>query len=42
MKKRWMKTVIETSRQETPALPFQRSVRHAARPAPAEKPRKSA
>jgi hypothetical protein len=27
MKKRWMKSVIETSKQETPALPFQRGVK---------------
>ncbi len=31
MKSRWMKSVIETSRKELPALPFQRSVRRAAR-----------
>jgi hypothetical protein len=35
MKKRWMKSVIETSKQPAPALPFQRSVRRAAKPAPA-------
>ncbi|MEQ8291057.1 MAG: hypothetical protein RIA08_02535 [Roseovarius sp.] len=27
MKKRWMKSVIETSKQATPALPFQRGMR---------------
>ena len=26
MKKRWMKSVIETSKQDTPALPFQRGI----------------
>ena len=34
MKKRWMKSVIETSRQPAPALPFQRSARKAFNPAP--------
>ena len=29
MKKRWMKTVIETSKQDLPVLPYQRSARHA-------------
>ena len=33
MKKRWMKSVIETSKQDTPALPFQRSMKHKPRPA---------
>lgn len=27
MKKRWMKSVIEASKQEIPALPFQRGAR---------------
>lgn len=27
MKKRWMKSVIDASRQDMPALPFQRRVR---------------
>ncbi|WP_281356453.1 hypothetical protein [Roseovarius faecimaris] len=27
MKKRWMKSVIEASKQDIPALPFQRRVR---------------
>lgn len=27
MKKRWMKSVIEASKQDIPALPFQRCVR---------------
>jgi len=31
MKKRWMKNIIETSSKSTPALPFQRAVRYAAR-----------
>jgi len=30
MKKRWMKSVIETSKQATPALPFQRGMRNTA------------
>ncbi|GGO54582.1 hypothetical protein [Roseovarius pacificus] len=30
MKKRWMKSVIETSKQQMPALPYQRDVRRAA------------
>lgn len=34
MKKRWMKTVIDTSRQDMPALPFQRAVRQAAKTMP--------
>lgn len=34
MKKRWMKTVIDTSRQDMPALPFQRAVRHTLRTMP--------
>lgn len=34
MKKRWMKSLIETSQQATPDLPFARSVRHANRMAP--------
>lgn len=34
MKKRWMKSIIETSTQATPDLPFARRVRHAARMAP--------
>lgn len=33
MKKRWMKSVIETSKQDMPKLPYQRSVRHAGRAA---------
>jgi len=33
MKKRWMKNVIETSKQDTPALPFQRSAKRKPRPA---------
>lgn len=32
MKKRWMKSVIETSKQEAPALPFQRSAKRKTRP----------
>ncbi|WP_306151931.1 hypothetical protein [Roseovarius sp. MMSF_3281] len=32
MKKRWMKSVIETSKQEAPALPFQRNAKQKARP----------
>jgi len=32
MKKRWMKSVIETSKQEAPALPFQRSEKRKPRP----------
>jgi len=32
MKKRWMKSVIETSTQEAPALPFQRSEKRKPRP----------
>ncbi len=31
MKTRWMKSVIETSKQPIPALPFHRSVRRAKR-----------
>ncbi len=31
MKKRWVKSVLETSRKGTPVLPFQRAVRYAAR-----------
>lgn len=31
MKKRWMKSVIETSKQDMPALPYQRRARNAAR-----------
>ncbi len=27
MKKRWMKSVIETSKQELPALPYRRDLR---------------
>ncbi len=27
MKKRWMKSVIEASKQDIPAMPFQRCVR---------------
>ena len=27
MKKRWMKSVIETSKEQMPALPYQRAVR---------------
>lgn len=34
MKKRWMKSVVETSLQATPDLPFARRVRHANRMAP--------
>ncbi|WP_280952575.1 hypothetical protein [Roseovarius aestuariivivens] len=34
MKKRWMKSVIETSKSDMPALPFHRGVRYAARVAP--------
>ncbi|MEQ8897845.1 MAG: hypothetical protein RID23_12205 [Roseovarius sp.] len=30
MKRRWMKSVIETSKQATPALPFQRGMRKTA------------
>jgi hypothetical protein len=33
MKKRWMKSVIETSKQDTPALPFQRGVKRKPRSA---------
>ncbi|MFO7771051.1 MAG: hypothetical protein R6V38_06830 [Roseovarius gahaiensis] len=33
MKKRWMKSVIETSKQDMPALPYQRRARNAARAA---------
>ncbi|MFN3209519.1 MAG: hypothetical protein ACE369_11070 [Roseovarius sp.] len=33
MKKRWMKSVIATSQQATPELPFARSVRLAKRTA---------
>ncbi|MEQ9260507.1 MAG: hypothetical protein RIG84_15580 [Roseovarius sp.] len=29
MKKRWIQSVIETSKQESPALPFQRGNRKA-------------
>ena len=31
MKKRWMKSLIETSQQATPDLPFSRRVRYANR-----------
>ncbi|MFK7940983.1 MAG: hypothetical protein AB8B82_16505 [Roseovarius sp.] len=31
MKKRWMKSVIEASKQDMPALPFQRYARNARR-----------
>lgn len=34
MKKRWMSSLIETSQQATPDLPFSRRVRHANRMAP--------
>ncbi|WP_281255062.1 MULTISPECIES: hypothetical protein [Roseovarius] len=34
MKKRWMKSLIETSQQDTPDLPFSRRVRYANRVAP--------
>jgi hypothetical protein len=34
MKKRWMKSVIETSKQTAPALPFQRSARRSPKTAP--------
>lgn len=34
MKTRWMKSVIETSKQESPALPFQRGNRKAPTLAP--------
>jgi hypothetical protein len=34
MKKRWMKSIVETSKQATPALPFQRSARRSAKAAP--------
>jgi hypothetical protein len=30
MKRRWMKSVIETSKQATPALPFRRGMRNTA------------
>ena len=30
MKKRWMKSIIETSKKPAPALPFQRQARRAA------------
>ncbi|HKL05913.1 MAG TPA: hypothetical protein VJ929_08905 [Roseovarius sp.] len=33
MKKRWMKSVIETSKQDMPTLPYQRKARHAGRAA---------
>lgn len=31
MKMRWMKSVIETSKQSMPALPYQRKLRRAAK-----------
>ncbi len=31
MKKRWMKSVIETSQQQLPALPYARTARRAAK-----------
>ena len=34
MKKRWMKSIIETSKQPAPALPFHRSARRAPKAAP--------
>ncbi|MGK7651671.1 hypothetical protein [Roseovarius sp. MMSF_3350] len=34
MKKRWMKSLIETSRQATPDMPFSRRVRYANRLTP--------
>jgi hypothetical protein len=34
MKKRWMSSLIATSQQATPDLPFSRRVRHANRMAP--------
>ncbi len=34
MKKRWMKSVIETSQQDMPALPYQRRARNAGRATP--------
>ncbi|MCR9147348.1 MAG: hypothetical protein NXH74_09125 [Rhodobacteraceae bacterium] len=34
MKKRWMKTVIDTTRQDMPAMPFQRAVRRAVKTMP--------
>ncbi|QEW28311.1 hypothetical protein RIdsm_04141 [Roseovarius indicus] len=42
MKKRWMKSVIETSKRATPALPFQRGVRNTTRTAPPLKSVKTA
>lgn len=36
MKKRWMKTVIETSNQPLPALPFQRGARNRTAAAPVQ------
>ena len=33
MKKRWMKSVLATSKKPTPALPFQRQARNVARSA---------
>ncbi|WP_422033184.1 hypothetical protein [Roseovarius sp.] len=36
MKRRWMKSVIETSKQATPALPFQRGMRNTARREPGQ------
>ena len=37
MKKRWMKSLIETSKQDLPAMPFHRATRHATRVAPKRK-----
>ena len=31
MKKRWMKSIIETSKKEAPALPYHRASRQAAK-----------
>ncbi|HKL46399.1 MAG TPA: hypothetical protein VJ906_09165 [Roseovarius sp.] len=41
MKKRWMKSVIETSRQTMPPLPYTRKARTAA-PAPSPRELRSA
>ena len=35
MKKRWMKSIVETSKAEAPVLPFNRAKRFARKPAPA-------
>lgn len=36
MKKRWMKSILETSTQPMPALPFQRGHRTRKAPAPVQ------